>query len=79
MTGDPFVLQPLNGSSESLLLQMGRLLPEKLLPEDSTVHPLALLLYDRGLKFWESRWVKVSCEKWWQSERFRQSSQWFQY
>lgn len=56
MTADPFVLQPLNGSLESLLLRMGSLLPEKLLPEVSTVHPLALLLYNRGLEFWESRW-----------------------
>lgn len=56
MTGDPLVLRPLSGAPESLLPRMESLLPDKLLPEVSTVHPLALLLYDRGLKFWESRW-----------------------
>jgi len=56
MTGDPFVLRPLSGSAENLLPRMGALLPETLLPEVSTTHPLALLLYDRGLKFWESSW-----------------------
>lgn len=59
MTEDPFDLRPLTGSPESLLHRLGALLPETLLPDVSTAHPLPLLLYDRGLTFWEARWESL--------------------